>query len=87
MNTTESINLVAFTLGRTFPHEDDMVILTEMETCSILSTWQYWQRKGIHWCSITPDGLLQLDEYGKFGAKPRLVAFTHMSNVGDNKSS
>jgi cysteine desulfurase/selenocysteine lyase len=84
-NTTESINLVAFTWGRTFLHEDDMVILTEMEHHSNIVPWQILAaEKGIRleFIPITPDGLLQLDEYRKLlEQKPRLVAFTHMSNV------
>jgi cysteine desulfurase/selenocysteine lyase len=84
-NTTESINLVAYTWGRTFLHEDDLIILTEMEHHSNIVPWQILAaEKGIRleYIPITPDGLLQLDEYRKLlKQKPRLVAFTHMSNV------
>src|SRR4030066_742038 len=38
-NTTESINMVAQTWGRTYLHEDDLVILTEMEHHSNLVPW------------------------------------------------
>jgi cysteine desulfurase / selenocysteine lyase len=84
-NTTESINLVAFTWGRTFLHEDDLVILTEMEHHSNLVPWQILAaEKGIRleFIPITPDGLLELDVYRKLlNQTPKLVAFTHMSNV------
>lgn len=84
-NTTESINLVAFTWGRTFLKEDDLVILTEMEHHSNLVPWQILAaEKGIRleFIPITPDGLLELDVYQKLlEQKPKLVAFTHMSNV------
>ncbi len=84
-NTTESINLVAYTWGRTFLHEDDLIILTEMEHHSNIVPWQILAaEKGIRleFIPITPDGLLQLDEYQKLlEQKPKLVAFTHMSNV------
>ncbi len=84
-NTTESINLVAYTWGRTFLHEDDLIILTEMEHHSNIVPWQILAaEKGIRleFIPITPDGLLQLDEYKKLlEQKPKLVAFTHMSNV------
>jgi cysteine desulfurase/selenocysteine lyase len=84
-NTTESINLVAYTWGRTFLHEDDLVILTEMEHHSNLVPWQILAaEKGIRleFIPITLDGLLQLEKYQKLlEQKPRLVAFTHMSNV------
>jgi cysteine desulfurase/selenocysteine lyase len=84
-NTTESINLVAATWGRTFLHEDDLVILTEMEHHSNLVPWQLLSaEKGIRleFISITPEGLLDLDSYHKLlNQNPRLVSFTHMSNV------
>jgi cysteine desulfurase/selenocysteine lyase len=84
-NTTESINLVAYTWGRTFLHEDDLIILTEMEHHSNIVPWQILAaEKGIRleFIPITSDGLLLLDEYQKLlEQKPRLVAFTHMSNV------
>ena len=84
-NTTEAINLVVLTWGRTFLHEDDMVILTEMEHHSNLVPWQILSaEKGIRleFIPITPDGLLELDVYQKLlEQKPRLVSFTQMSNV------
>jgi cysteine desulfurase/selenocysteine lyase len=84
-NTTESINLVAYTWGRTFLHEDDLVILTEMEHHSNLVPWQILAaEKGIRleFIPFSLDGLLLLGEYQKLlEQKPRLVAFTHMSNV------
>jgi cysteine desulfurase/selenocysteine lyase len=84
-NATEAINLVALTWGRTFLKEDDIVILTEMEHHSNLVPWQILAaEKGIQleFIPITRDGLLILDEYKKLlEKKPRLVAFTHMSNV------
>ncbi len=84
-NTTESINLVAYSWGRTFLKEDDLVILTEMEHHSNLVPWQILAaEKGIRldFITITPDGLLEMDIYRKLlEQKPKLVAFTHMSNV------
>lgn len=84
-NTTESINLVAQAWGRTFLNEDDLIILTEMEHHSNLVPWQILSaEKGIRleFIPITTDGLLELDVFQKLlEQKPRLVAFTHMSNV------
>ena len=84
-NTTESINLVAYSWGRTFLQEDDLVILTEMEHHSNLVPWQILAaEKGVRleFITVTPDGLLELDEYRKLlEQKPKLVSFTHMSNV------
>jgi cysteine desulfurase/selenocysteine lyase len=84
-NTTESINLVAQTWGRTNLQEDDLVILTEMEHHSNLVPWQILAaEKGIRleFIPITTDGLLELDVYQKLLEQmPKLVSFTHMSNV------
>jgi cysteine desulfurase/selenocysteine lyase len=84
-NTTESINLIALTWGRTHLQEDDMVILTEMEHHSNLVPWQMLvAEKGIQleFIPITTDGLLDLEIYKKLLEQmPRLVSFTHMSNV------
>src|SRR4030042_1174208 len=84
-NTTEAINLVVLTWGRTFLHEDDLVILTEMEHHSNLVPWQILSaEKGIRleFIQITADGLLDLETYQKLLEQmPRLVSFTQMSNV------
>jgi cysteine desulfurase/selenocysteine lyase len=84
-NTTESINLVAQTWGRTNLQEDDLVILTEMEHHSNLVPWQILAaEKGIRleFIPITTEGLLELDVYQKLLEQmPKLVSFTHMSNV------
>jgi cysteine desulfurase/selenocysteine lyase len=84
-NATESINFVAQTWGRKYLQEDDLVILTEMEHHSNLVPWQILAaEKGIRleFITITRDGLLELDIYEKLlEQKPKLVSFTHMSNV------
>jgi cysteine desulfurase / selenocysteine lyase len=84
-NTTESINLVAYTWGRANLHKGDLVILTEMEHHSNLVPWHILtEEKGIRleFISVTDDGLLDLDSYRRLLAQsPRLVSFTHMSNV------
>src|SRR4030042_5358539 len=84
-NTTESINLIALTWGRTYLKEDDLVILTEMEHHSNLVPWQMLSaEKGLRleFIPVTPDGLLDLEIYRKLLEQtPRLVSFTPMSNV------
>jgi len=84
-NTTESINLIALTWGRTNLKEDDLVILTEMEHHSNLVPWQILiAEKGIRleFIPITTDGILELDVYRKLLEQmPKLVSFTQMSNV------
>ncbi len=84
-NTTESINLVAYSWGSTNIAAGDLILLTEMEHHSNLVPWQMLaQRTGarLEFIPITDDGLLQLDVYQQLlQQQPKLVAFTHVSNV------
>lgn len=84
-NTTESINLVAYTWARANLKAGDLVILTEMEHHSNLVPWHMLQvERGIEldFIPVTEDGLLDMDAYRSLLARdPKLVAFTHMSNV------
>lgn len=84
-STTESINLVAQTWGRKNLKAGDLVILTEMEHHSNLVPWQLLaEEKGLRleFIPVDDDGLLDLAVYGQLlQQSPRLVAFTHMSNV------
>jgi len=84
-NTTESINLVAYSWARATLKAGDLVILTEMEHHSNLVPWQILQaERGIRleFVPVTENGLLDLEVYRQLLAQsPKLVAFTHMSNV------
>ncbi len=84
-NTTESINLVAYTWGRANLSSGDVIILTEMEHHSNLVPWQILAaEKGVRleFIPVREDGLLDLDVYQKLlELNPKLVSFTHMSNV------
>ena len=84
-NATEAINLVAYTWARANLASGDLVILTEMEHHSNLVPWHILaSERGIRleFIPVTNDGLLDLNEYTKLlGQMPKLVAFTHMSNV------
>lgn len=84
-NTTESINLVAYSWGNANIAAGDVIVLTEMEHHSNLIPWQLLaQRTGarLEFIPITDDGLLRLDIYEELlRQQPKLVAFTHMSNV------
>ncbi len=84
-NATESSHLVAYSWGRTNLKKDDVVILTEMEHHSNLVPWQILAgEKGIRleFIPVTKEYLLDLDEYSRLlKLEPKLVAFTHMSNV------
>lgn len=84
-NTTESINLVAYSWGRAFLNKGDLVILTEMEHHSNLVPWQILAAEKelrLEFIPVNGDYLLDLDTYQTLlSQNPKLVAFTHMSNV------
>lgn len=84
-NTTESINLVAYSWARANLKAGDLVILTEMEHHSNLVPWHMLEmERGIRleFIPVTETGLLDLDGYKKLLEQgPKLVSFTHMSNV------
>jgi cysteine desulfurase/selenocysteine lyase len=84
-NTTESINLVAYTWGRTNLQSGDVVILTEMEHHSNLVPWQILAAEKnlrLEFIPVTTQGLLDLQVYRRLlELEPKLVAFTQMSNV------
>ena len=84
-NTTESINLVAYSWARANLKSGDLVILTEMEHHSNLVPWHMLQaERGIEleFIPVTEDGLLDLEAFKTLlNRTPKLVSFTHMSNV------
>jgi cysteine desulfurase/selenocysteine lyase len=85
-NATESINLVAYTYGRTTLQPGDAVVISEMEHHANIVPWQMLRdERGIELrvAKITDSGEIDfasLEE--KFAdGKVRLLAITHMSNV------
>ena len=84
-NTTESINLVANSWGRSTLQAGDMIVLTEMEHHSNLVPWQLLASQigfKLEFIPVDETGVLDLDVYRQLLEQaPKLVAFTHMSNV------
>jgi cysteine desulfurase/selenocysteine lyase len=84
-NATESINLVAYTWARANLKGGDLVVLTEMEHHSNLVPWHVLAaERGIRleFIPVTEDGLLDLNACkALLSQSPKLVSFTHMSNV------
>ncbi|WP_419950176.1 SufS family cysteine desulfurase [Candidatus Palauibacter sp.] len=82
--TTEAVNLVASSWGGAFIGADDDIVLTKMEHHSNLVPWQLLAaRTGcrLHFVDVTADGTLDLDDLDRLlERRPRLVAFTHVSN-------
>ncbi len=84
-NATEAINLVAYSWGRRNISRGDVIVLTEMEHHANLVPWQLLvqERDGdLEFIPITDDGQLRLDVFEVLlRLKPKLVAFTHVSNT------
>lgn len=82
--TTESINLVAQAWGGRFLHENDVVLLTEMEHHSNLVPWQLLaERVGarLRFVPVRDDGTLALEHLEQLLTQEvKLFAFTHVSN-------
>ena len=83
--TTESINLLAFSLGEAVVKEGDEVVVSAMEHHSDIVPWQMMcKRKGavLRVIPMTDDGELQLESLEEMmNERTRLVCCTHVSNV------
>ncbi len=84
-NTTEGINLVAGSWGRTNLGPGDQVISTAMEHHSNIVPWQILRDElgfTLDFVPVTADGLLDLEVFHSLlSERTRLVTFTHVSNV------
>ena len=83
--TTEAINLVAQTYGRTHVQAGDEILISTMEHHSNIVPWQMLcEATGaiLRVVPINDDGELLLDDYERLlTAKTRLIAIAHVSNV------
>jgi cysteine desulfurase/selenocysteine lyase len=84
-NATEAINLVSYSWGRKNIGRGDAIVLTEMEHHANLVPWQLLVQEkdgDLEFIPITDDGILRLDVFEVLlKLKPKLVAFTHVSNT------
>ena len=84
-NATEAINLVAYSWGRRNIGRGDVIVLTEMEHHANLVPWQILAQErdaDLEFIPITDDGILRQDVFDVLlRLKPKLVAFTHVSNM------
>ena len=84
-NTTESINLVARTWGKANLEAGDLILLSEMEHHSNLVPWYTLaedKQLRIEFIPFGDDWKLDQDTYrALLTEEPKLLAFTHMSNV------
>tara|TARA_Y100000310_G_scaffold345268_1_gene463247 strand:+ start:6631 stop:7863 length:1233 start_codon:yes stop_codon:yes gene_type:complete len=83
-NTTESMNLLAYSLIQDL-NQDDEIVLTELEHHSNLVPWQQLaKQKGIKvkFIEINPDGTLNQDSIQKsITSNTKIVCITHISNA------
>lgn len=84
-NTTEAINLVAYSWGLDNLKKSDVVVTTIMEHHANMVPWQeVAKRMGakVEVVGLTEEGLVDMDDYQqKLKLKPKLVAFVHVSNA------
>lgn len=87
-NATESLNLIAYTLGDPASGPltvgpGDEIVVTELEHHANLVPWQELCRRTgatLRWYGLTEDGRIDLDSL-ELGERTRVVAFSHQSNV------
>jgi cysteine desulfurase/selenocysteine lyase len=84
-NTTESINLVAYSWARRHLRDGDEILLSVTEHHSNLVPWQILSKEigcKLRFLDIDDDGHLRIDQLGGvLNEHTRLVAISHVSNV------
>ena len=84
-NSTEAINLVADSYGRTAIGEGDEIVLSIMEHHSNIVPWHFHrERKGavLKFAPVADDGTFLIDEFERLlSPRTKMVAITQMSNV------
>ena len=84
-NTTEAMNLIAYSWGLEELGPGDEVVLTEMEHHASLVTWQQIARKTgaeVKYIAIDEDGRLDMDHARELiGEDTEMVSAVHVSNV------
>ncbi|MDR7486277.1 MAG: cysteine desulfurase [Armatimonadota bacterium] len=83
--TTEALNLVAATWGRTRVGPGDEILLTEMEHHSNIVPWQFVAAErgaALRYIPVTDEGRLDLAALDRLlTERTKIVALTHQSNV------
>jgi cysteine desulfurase / selenocysteine lyase len=84
-NTTESLNLVAYTWAAENIGQGDEIVITTMEHHSNIVPWQWAvERQGavLKYVEFGPDGTIDLADVERLVTpRTKLVSMTHMSNV------
>ena len=84
-STTESINLIAYSLGFNFFNKNDEILITEMEHHSNIIPWQIISKKFnliLKYIPLNNKGELDISNLSNLITnKTKLISITHMSNV------
>jgi len=84
-NTTEAINLVAYSWGRANIREGDKILLTVMEHHSNIIPWQLLAKEKkahLEFIDIDGEGLLKMNDFEKFmNEEIKFMGLVHVSNV------
>lgn len=82
-NTTESLNLLSFTIGESLKR-DDRILITSMEHHSNILPWMRLEERGIKldYANLDEEGHLDIDDLkSKLKKETKIVSVTHQSNV------
>ena len=84
-NTTESINLVAYSWGLSNLKEDDIILISRMEHHSNIIPWQFVAKKTgcqLKYIPLLEDGNLDVNSFESLlSDKVKFVSLIHQSNV------
>ncbi len=84
-NSTEAINLVAYSWGETNIGVGDEIVISEAEHHSNLVPWQiiaYKKKAKLKFVPINDDGCFSLDRFSRLLTnRTKIVSLTHVSNV------
>jgi len=84
-NTTESLNLLAYTIAEIIPKGRDEIVLTEMEHHSNLIPWQQLAKRNnmkLKFIKVKEDFMLDLeDAKNKISDKTAILSIVHSSNI------
>jgi len=84
-NATEAVNLIAKSWGRAKLGEGDLVVTTVMEHHANIVPWQMLKDESgceLGWVEVDDEGKLDMASFSALLERgPKLVAFTHVSNV------
>ncbi|MCL4412317.1 MAG: cysteine desulfurase, partial [Candidatus Thermoplasmatota archaeon] len=82
-NTTESLNLLSFTIGESL-RKGDRILITSMEHHSNILPWMRLEERGIYldYVGFDKEGHLDIEDLkSKLKRETKIVSVTHQSNV------